>query len=271
MRKILAAALLAALAASGCTSASGTNPASSQFTAGVTDSSPSPYAPSSSFASLSSSVPPPSPSARSSTTAVALATPPSRWGSLPTRSVTPGAGGLSLAAICPSVSAALEARRPSTAIKDEVYAEYGIAAGQRHRYRIDHLVPLELDGSNSIRNLWPQPTGASEAKDRLEDTLHSMVCAGEMTLAGAQHAIRTNWVRAYQRYVSRPTVPSAAPAPAPSSAAPPPASCYPKTNSGNCYEPGEFCRKADHGMSGVAGDGKAIVCEDNNGWRWEPA
>ena len=24
------------------------------------------------------------------------------------------------------------------------------------------------------------------------------------------------------------------------------------------------------GASGVAGDGKKIVCEDNNGWRWEP-
>ena len=265
MRKILATALLAALAASGCTSASGTNPAGSQFTASATASSSSPSAPS------SSSAPPPSSSARSSATAIALATPPSRWGSLPNRSVTPGLGGLSLAAICPSVSAVLEARRPSTAVKDEVYAEYGIAAGQRHRYRIDHLVPLELDGSNSIRNLWPQPIGASEAKDRLEDTLHSMVCAGRITLAGAQYAIRTNWVRAYQRYVSPPTVPSAAPAPAPSSAAPPPASCYPKTNSGNCYEPGEFCRTADRGMRGVAGDGKAIICEDNNGWRWEPA
>ncbi len=266
MRKILAAALLAALAASGCTSASGTNPAGSQFTASATASSASPSAPSS-----QSSASPQSPPASSSPATVALATPPSRWGSLPNRSITPGAGGLSLAAICPSVSAALEARRPGTAIKDEVYAEYGIAAGQRHRYRIDHLVPLELDGSNSIRNLWPQLIGASEAKDRLEETLHSMVCAGRITLAGAQHAIMTNWARAYQRYVSPPTAPRTAPAPAPSSAAPPPASCYPKTNSGNCYEPGEFCRTADRGMRGVAGDGKPIICEDNNGWRWEPA
>jgi hypothetical protein len=264
MRKILATALLAALAASGCTSASGTNPAGSQFTASAAASSPSP-APSSSPAPLSSS------SAKSSATAIALATPPSSWGSLPNRSVTPGAGGLSLSAICPSVSAALEARRPGTAVKDEVYAEYGIAAGQRHRYRIDHLVPLELDGSNSIQNLWPQLIGASEAKDHLEETLHSMVCAGRITLAGAQHAIMTNWVRAYKRYVSPPTAPSTAPAPAPSSAAPPPASCYPKTNSGHCYEPGEFCRTADRGTRGVAGDGKPIICEDNNGWRWEPA
>jgi len=206
---------------------------------------------------------------------VAKAKPPSQWRSLPARSVTPGTGGLSIAAICPSVSAALEERRPSTAVKDEVYAEYGIAAGQRYRYRIDHLVPLELDGSNSIRNLWPQLTGASRAKDRLEDTLHSMVCAGKITLAAAQNAIKTDWVRAYHRYVSPPTVPSAAPASpqttAPAAAPSTPTGCYPLTNGGNCYEPGEYCRNSDHGASGVAGDGKRIICEDNDGWRWEPA
>jgi cytoskeletal protein RodZ len=48
------------------------------------------------------------------------------------------------------------------------------------------------------------------------------------------------------------------------------ASCYPLTNGGNCYEPGEYCRTSDYGVSGVAGDGEAITCEDNNGWRWEP-
>ena len=60
--------------------------------------------------------------------------------------------------------------------------------------------------------------------------------------------------------------PSSTPA-APATAA----SCHPLTNGGNCYEPGEYCRNADHGMSGIAGDGEAIICEDNNGWRWEPA
>jgi hypothetical protein len=46
--------------------------------------------------------------------------------------------------------------------------------------------------------------------------------------------------------------------------------CHPLTNSGTCYEPGEFCRASDHGAHGIAGDGKAIVCENKNGWRWEP-
>jgi cardiolipin synthase A/B len=44
---------------------------------------------------------------------------------------------------------------------------------------------------------------------------------------------------------------------------PTPAACYPKTDSGNCYEPGEECRGTDHGMSGVAGNGEAIVCESS--------
>jgi len=47
--------------------------------------------------------------------------------------------------------------------------------------------------------------------------------------------------------------------------------CSPMTDSGGCYEPGEYCRDSDHGVSGVAGDGETITCEDNDGWRWEPS
>lgn len=67
--------------------------------------------------------------------------------------------------------------------------------------------------------------------------------------------------------------PTQAPPPAPVNppAAAPAAACQPLTNGGNCYEPGEYCRNADHGVHGVAGNGEAIVCTDNNGWRWEPA
>ena len=74
----------------------------------------------------------------------------------------------------------------------------------------------------------------------------------------------------------------AAPAPAPTTQAPPPSSapppspsapsgCYPKTSGGNCYEPGEFCSAAEHGETGVAGDGKAIECENTDPgstWHW---
>jgi hypothetical protein len=48
------------------------------------------------------------------------------------------------------------------------------------------------------------------------------------------------------------------------------AGCYPISDEGTCYEPGEYCRDDDHGMTGLAGDGETIQCEDNDGWRWEP-
>jgi hypothetical protein len=51
---------------------------------------------------------------------------------------------------------------------------------------------------------------------------------------------------------------------------PPPAACYPLSSKGTCYRPGEYCPTADHGQTGIAADGEAIICEDNNGWRWEP-
>jgi hypothetical protein len=49
-----------------------------------------------------------------------------------------------------------------------------------------------------------------------------------------------------------------------------PAGCYPLSDEGTCYEPGEYCRDDDEGMTGRAGDGETIICEDNDGLRWEP-
>jgi hypothetical protein len=50
----------------------------------------------------------------------------------------------------------------------------------------------------------------------------------------------------------------------------PSTSCNPMSDEGTCYEPGEYCRDDDQGMTGVAGDGESIVCTDNDGLRWEP-
>jgi hypothetical protein len=68
--------------------------------------------------------------------------------------------------------------------------------------------------------------------------------------------------------ISSPTVttaPAANPQPATG-----PGGCHPLSDEGTCYEPGEFCRDSDHGMTGLAGDGETIICENNDGWRWEP-
>jgi len=76
--------------------------------------------------------------------------------------------------------------------------------------------------------------------------------------------------------LSRQVAISVAPAATPvDTSAPPspaaPAGCSPLSDEGTCYEPGEYCRDSDHGVTGIAGDGEKIICEDNNGWRWESA
>ena len=66
-------------------------------------------------------------------------------------------------------------------------------------YELDHLVSLELGGSpNSPHNLWPQPGGSPNPKDKLETALHDLVCAHKMTLTDAQTAIAGDWVSTYR-------------------------------------------------------------------------
>jgi hypothetical protein len=95
----------------------------------------------------------------------------------------------------------------SAATKDAVYAAYGMTAHfNGANGEVDHLVSLELGGSNARANLFPEaasPTPGSHEKDKLENKLHSMVCAGSITLAAAQRAIAKDWVAEYNRYYGR--------------------------------------------------------------------
>lgn len=89
-------------------------------------------------------------------------------------------------------------------VKRQVYAEYGITDHQPGEYEVDHLISLELGGSNSIKNVWPesyetQPWNA-HVKDDLENELHRLVCSGALDLKTAQHDIAADWIGAYKQY-----------------------------------------------------------------------
>ena len=68
---------------------------------------------------------------------------------------------------------------------------------------LDHLIPLEIGGSSSLRNLWPEPGPIPNTKDGIENELHDLVCAGVwhpgtayLPLAAAQHLIASDWTTA---------------------------------------------------------------------------
>ena len=122
---------------------------------------------------------------------------------LPDPACTPGAvfPKATAADICtPGYSS--KVRNVPTSTKNKVYAEYGITSHEPGQYEVDHLVALELGGSNSIANLWPEPAeprpGFHE-KDKVEDYLHAQLCDGKLSLQQVQVQIATNWVEVFNK------------------------------------------------------------------------
>jgi hypothetical protein len=126
-------------------------------------------------------------------------------------------------------------------------------------YEEDHLISLELGGSPSAEaNLWPEPYATAEGarvKDRVENTLHTLVCNHAITLATAQRAIASNWWTAYQTYVGAATapttpaparVPAPTPSPAPAPAAPTPAPASPGNGATALCNDGTYSYAAHH-------------------------
>ena len=135
---------------------------------------------------------------------------------LPVASITPGATNPSVtqsnisSTIC--VSGYSSSVRPAESytsklkakqLKSYPYSKYGTT--DTKLFEEDHLISLELGGSPSnIKNLWPElwdgPYGA-RTKDKLENKLHELVCAGNMPLVTAQRLISQDWYSAYETYV----------------------------------------------------------------------
>jgi len=190
-------------------------------------------------------------------------------GRLPDRRCTPGAydPAVTRAVLCSGGYSTDSYRAPESQTEtfkfSEAYPAYGIAAGTTSE--LDHLIPLELGGANDAANLWPEVGSIPNPKDHVEGALHDAVCSGRVALAAAQRAIARNWETALQRLgISGGTAPESPPAGVGGG------SCHPTTPSGNCYERGEFCSEAEHGETGVAGNGETITCRQvGSYWRWE--
>jgi hypothetical protein len=86
-------------------------------------------------------------------------------------------------------------------VKKKVFERYGIDPKNSSHYEVDHLISLQLGGSNDIENLWPQsyetkPWNA-RVKDKLENHLHREICQGRMDRSHAQAIITGDWIDTY--------------------------------------------------------------------------
>jgi hypothetical protein len=125
-------------------------------------------------------------------------------GVLPDRQCSPGAyySGLTKAVLCSPSFRTGTIRNVPDSEKHQVEIEYGMVPKSYGRtIEIDHIVSLEIGGSNDIANLYPEP-GSGPAnyhvKDRLENKLHALVCSGAITLHAAQVGIAHNWETLYR-------------------------------------------------------------------------
>jgi hypothetical protein len=116
---------------------------------------------------------------------------------LPSPTLTPGKVLTSdLATICKTGYSA-SVRRVSTQEKAQVAASYEYT-GPSSGVEYDHLVSLELGGSNDPTNLWPEPIADAHVKDGLEDYLRVHVCSGDLALSDVQQRLAADWVKLWK-------------------------------------------------------------------------
>ena len=124
---------------------------------------------------------------------------------LPDSNLTPGAvlESSTKDKVCtPNYTATI--RNVPSSIKNKVFQEYNLTP-KDDKFEVDHLISLELGGSNDIKNLWPQsyttkPWNA-HVKDKLENRLHKMICSDKIDMIDAQKEISTNWIETYKKYI----------------------------------------------------------------------
>lgn len=72
-------------------------------------------------------------------------------------------------------------RHVTPSLRKTAFAMYGIPRSRWASYELDHLIPLALGGSNSVKNLLPQPLSMATKKDKLETKLYRQLLAGRIS------------------------------------------------------------------------------------------
>ena len=96
----------------------------------------------------------------------------------------------------------------SAAQKAKTYDAYGIPhpqhnTGTTQTCELDHLIPLEMEGADTVDNIWPQcgPDGVAlperyfKQKDAVENYLTAQVKSGQRSLETSQRGIAKDWTQ----------------------------------------------------------------------------
>jgi hypothetical protein len=93
----------------------------------------------------------------------------------------------------------------TSAMEQKVFRRYHLPWTRRAEFKIDHLIPRELGGADTIDNLWPQKIRAkpygSDRKELLAEVLLQKIREKKMTLVQAQEEIRRDWIDAFIDHV----------------------------------------------------------------------
>jgi hypothetical protein len=87
------------------------------------------------------------------------------------------------------------------ATRREILAEYGVGGWSGKDGELDHRVPFALGGRTTENNIWPEPGGIPNAKDKLEFAVYRRVCDDrDMTVKAAVRVFKRDWRRTYEQW-----------------------------------------------------------------------
>jgi len=93
----------------------------------------------------------------------------------------------------------------SLKMEKKVFSRYRLPWLRRAEFKIDHLIPIELGGADTIDNLWPQSAGAkpygADRKELLTEVFLERIARKQITLEQAQEQIRKDWIDAFIDHV----------------------------------------------------------------------